>query len=99
MDWMRSNQRNRNKLESYYKSYDATEEENMDNEALKRDMLIAIKSLPTEQQMVLKLFYVEDYALKEISELLKISVGTTKSRLFHAREKLKQQLKYRNYEN
>jgi RNA polymerase sigma-70 factor (ECF subfamily) len=99
MDWMRSNQRNRNKLESYYKSYDATEEENMDNEALKRNMLIAIKSLPTEQQMVLKLFYVEDYALKEISELLKISVGTTKSRLFHAREKLKQQLKYRNYEN
>jgi RNA polymerase sigma-70 factor (ECF subfamily) len=98
MDWMRSNQRDRNKLESYYKNYDATEEENLDNEALKRDLLIAIKALPTDQQMVLKLFYVEDYKLKELSDILKISVGTAKSRLFHAREKLKLQLKHKDYE-
>jgi RNA polymerase sigma-70 factor (ECF subfamily) len=48
--------------------------------------------------MVLKLFYVEDYKLKELSDILKISVGTAKSRLFHAREKLKQQLKHKDYE-
>lgn len=93
MDWMRSNQRNRNKLESYHKNYDTTEDQTLDNEALKRDLLFAIKALPTDQQMVLKLFYVEDYKLKELSVILNISVGTAKSRLFHAREKLKQQLK------
>lgn len=93
MDWMRSNQRNRNKLENYYMNYDSNEEEKSDNESLKKAMLIAIRSLPNEQQVVIRLFYVEDYSLKEISELLTISIGTAKSRLFHAREKLKQQLK------
>lgn len=92
MDWMRANQRDRNKLESY-QNFDTTEEETLDNEALKCDLLIAIRALPTDQQMVLQLFYVEDYTLKELSDILKISVGTAKSRLFHAREKLKQQLK------
>lgn len=98
MDWMRSNQRNKNKLESYYKNYDEPEEQNDDNQALKSELLKAIKSLSSDQQMVLKLFYVEDYSLKEISKLLKISIGTSKSRLFHARENLKQQLKHRKYE-
>lgn len=93
MDWMRSNQRNRNKLENYYMNYDSNEEEKSDDEPLKKAILIAIKSLPNEQQVVIRLFYVEDYSLKEISELLTISIGTAKSRLFHAREKLKQQLK------
>lgn len=92
MDWLRAHQRDRNKLESY-QNYDTTEEQTLDHEALKRDLLIAIKALPTDQQMVLQLFYVEDYSLKELSDILKISVGTAKSRLFHAREKLKQQLK------
>lgn len=50
----------------------------------------AILTLSIEQQMVLRLFYIENYALKEIAEILEISIGTVKSRLFHAREKLKQ---------
>ena len=41
----------------------------------------------------------QDYSLKEISKTLIISVGTVKSRLFHAREKLKQILKQKYYEN
>jgi len=49
----------------------------------------AMRDLSKEQRMVLRLFYTEDYSLKEISEILQISVGTVKSRLFHAREKLK----------
>lgn len=99
MDWMRITERNKTKHESYYKNYVDIEEQNYDNQALKSKMLKAIKSLSPDQQIVLKLFYVEEYSLKEISKLLKISVGTTKSRLFHAREKLKKQLKHRNYEN
>ena len=99
MDWMRIKEKNKTKHESYYKNYVDTEEQNDDNQALKSKMLKAIKSLSSDQQIVLKLFYVEEYSLKEISKLLKISIGTAKSRLFHAREKLKEQLKYRNYEN
>ena len=99
MDWMRANQRNRTKLENYYKNYEAKEDEKEDDETLKKALLKAIKLLSSEQQIVLRLFYVEDYSLKEMSGLLEISVGTVKSRLFHARENLKQQLKNKNYEN
>ena len=93
MDWMRTQQRTKNKLENYYREYDPKEEEKHDNEALKRELLIAIKSLSEEHQVVLRLFYVEEYSLKDMSELLNLSVGTVKSRLFHARENLKQKLK------
>jgi len=54
----------------------------------------AIKSLQENQQIVLRLFYIQEYSLKEISDILDVSVGTVKSRLFHAREKLKTILKH-----
>ncbi len=48
-----------------------------------------VRTLPRDQQQVLHLFYMEDYSLKEISTILGIPPGTVKSRLYHAREKLK----------
>lgn len=76
-----------------------TSEESDDNTVIKTKLLKVFKKLPPHQQTVLKLFYTQDYSLKEISETLHISVGTTKSRLFHGREKLKQLLKHYNYED
>lgn len=52
-------------------------------------LLRAIPELTNDLQQVLYLFYTDNYALNEISEILNISVGTVKSRLFHARGKLK----------
>lgn len=49
----------------------------------------AIKRLPKDQQEVLRLFYIETQSLIEIGCILEIPVGTVKSRLYHAREKLK----------
>lgn len=98
MDWLRNNQREKNKLKDYHKDVDIDDDEIIENDTLKKELSSAIKLLSIEQQTVLKLFYVEDYGLKEISSVLEISVGTVKSRLFHAREKLKEHLKNRNYE-
>jgi len=67
-----------------------------ENTQLKEDLLKAILSLTIEQQVTIKLFYKEAYSLKEISDMLNLSIGTVKSRLFHAREKLKQILKANN---
>tara|TARA_R110002167_G_scaffold50143_3_gene146302 strand:- start:1138 stop:1677 length:540 start_codon:yes stop_codon:yes gene_type:complete len=53
----------------------------------------AIRDLPENHQVVLRLFYTQEYSLQEIGAILDVSVGTVKSRLFHAREKLKTILK------
>ena len=72
--------------------------ENHNDQALKLLMFKSINSLSSKQQVIIKLFYNQNYKLKEISEILEISIGTAKSRLFHAREKLKTILKHRDYE-
>lgn len=93
LDYINSNKRTRNNLEHYKYEQDIIVVENETDESLKKALLKAIKNLVEHQQIVIKLFYVEDYSLKEISDILNISVGTAKSRLFHAREKLKDTLK------
>lgn len=50
----------------------------------------AILSLPVKFREVIILFYYQDLSIGEISELLKISTGTVKTRLFRARKKLAQ---------
>ncbi|WP_087520260.1 RNA polymerase sigma factor [Polaribacter sp. SA4-12] len=100
IDWIRTNNRERIKLE---KSFNESEKEDSfskvdDTTAIKKVLLEAIEKLSVEHQMVLRLFYKESYSLKEISDLLQISIGTTKSRLFHAREKLKTKLKHSRHE-
>ena len=95
IDWVRSNNRERNKLVKYFnesKKNDILSEVD-DNSNIKKTLLNSIDKLSVEHQIVIRLFYKENYSLKEISEILSISVGTTKSRLFHAREKLKNILK------
>ena len=72
--------------------------ESSDNDNIKQHILDAVYRLPRRQQQVIRLFYVQEYSLKDISTILDISVGTAKSRLYHAREKLKQLIKFRNYE-
>jgi len=93
LDWLRSNKKERESLKSYQKGNFVEVYKPEDNMELQKALLKAVKSLPDPQQHVIKLFYVEDYTLKEIGELLDISIGTAKSRLFLAREKLKQKLK------
>lgn len=53
----------------------------------------AIRELSEDHRIVLRLFYMNRHSLKEISEILEITVGTVKSRLYHAREKLKSLIK------
>lgn len=99
LDWLKNNKRKRENLETLKHEQEIFESEEHNSEEIKIKLLQTIKTLSENQQMVIKLFYVQDYSLKEISDILNISVGTAKSRLFHAREKLKQLIKYRNYEN
>ena len=52
----------------------------------------AIQRLPDGYRAVFVLIEVEGYSHKEVAEMLKISVGTSKSQLFYAKKKLRQYL-------
>jgi RNA polymerase sigma-70 factor (ECF subfamily) len=52
----------------------------------------AFASLPPDQRLAAHLFFIEGLTLREIAEVQSIPEGTAKSRLFHARRKLKQAL-------
>ena len=52
----------------------------------------AVKGLPPDQYQVLVLRYYYDLKVEEIAEMLKVSAGTVKSRLFRARQKISRTL-------
>lgn len=69
-------------MEEYIKS---TYEENEDNGG----MWNLVNTLEEDFRIVSVLFYYEDLSLKDISKILDIPIGTVKSRLSRARQKLK----------
>ncbi|WP_422080831.1 RNA polymerase sigma factor [Ulvibacterium sp.] len=92
LDFLNRNKNDRERLKGYRNTrYDADMDEDKESDLIQLEK--AIKLLPNDQQVVLRLFYTEEYSLKEIGTILEISTGTVKSRLFHAREKLKTILK------
>lgn len=93
INWINSNKRLHQNLENYKYEQEIIDLERTDDTLIKEALLKMIKTLPENQQVVIRLFYLQEYSLKEISDILNISVGTAKSRLFHAREKLKGILK------
>lgn len=54
------------------------------------DLIKAITSLSEDLRVTITLFYFDDISVKNISEILRISEGTVKSRLNRARAKLRE---------
>jgi len=52
----------------------------------------AVTALPLPQRVVVVLYYLDDLPLQEISDILKVPVGTVKSRLHYGRVALKKEL-------
>lgn len=52
----------------------------------------AMAALPPEQRAAIALFYLEDLSVAEIAAALSTPVGTVKTRLMHARRKLREAL-------
>ena len=59
---------------------------------LRSVILRAIDDLSFDHRVVVLLYYLNDFNLDEIAYILECPVGTIKSRLFYAREKLKRRL-------
>jgi RNA polymerase sigma factor (sigma-70 family) len=59
-------------------------------------LLIALREIPLELQTVVELYYWEDLSVAQMAEVLEIPSGTVKSRLFRARDVLRQRLEAMN---
>lgn len=57
------------------------------------NILKEIKKLPKDIRRICELYYVENLTVFQISDITKVPVGSIKSILYRAREKLKQKLK------
>jgi RNA polymerase sigma factor (sigma-70 family) len=53
-----------------------------------RLLLLALRSVPLDLQIVVELFYWEEFKLADIAQITGVAVGTVKSRLSRAREEL-----------
>ena len=56
------------------------------------DLLAMVHKLPQAYRTVFNLFAIDGYSHEEIAEMLNINIGTSKSNLFKARQKLKQMI-------
>ena len=93
IDWTRSISKQIQNHNDYKVTKSIQEIPSTDTAFAKQQLKKAITHLSTSQQQIIRLFYVDEYSLKRISSILGISVGTAKSRLYHAREHLKKHLK------
>jgi RNA polymerase sigma-70 factor (ECF subfamily) len=62
-----------------------------------QDLLSMIRELSPQYKMVFNLYAIDGYTHKEISEMLGISEGTSKSNLARARAILQEKVKQRYY--
>lgn len=58
----------------------------------KKMLWTAVRELPEKWRIPMLLYYMEELSLEEISKILSIPQGTVKSRLYHARKQLAQEL-------
>lgn len=67
-------------------------EEVIEQDAIAQIVQDKIGQLDTIYRTTLVYFYVNQYSLVEIAELTKVSIGTVKSRLFRAKQRLKEMM-------
>jgi len=64
----------------------------------RKTILALINGLPDDQRITMVLFYSEDFSVAEIAHITSVPAGTVKTRLLHARKKIRAQLKGENHD-
>ena len=91
IDYFRKNEKHYHSLDISHGHYEAINENVLDQLA-EEDIIAAIQRLPPSYRMVFNLFVIEGFKHEEIANQLNISVGTSKSNLAIARNKLQKTL-------
>jgi len=71
---------------------DRTADNKMWEQGKYTDLYLAIMELPEHLRILVTLYYLDGYSVKEVAEIMKMKEGTVKSRLSKAREMLRMQL-------
>lgn len=86
-------QRRRQTLEELAREPEASAPVNEGEQSAEfESVLAAMAELPPDQKSALGLFYLEDMSVAEVAVALDVPPGTVKTRLMHARRKLRQSL-------
>jgi len=100
VDWIRKKQRSRrDDTRLILPEVDDQQASSNKEENRLKAMMKALKEIKSNQRTILSMYYLDGYSVGMIAEILSIPKGTVKSRLFHAREKLKNTIKTKYNEN
>lgn len=95
-DWIRARQRLRSRAERLAREPSPApvelELDADDGEAEGLRLRAELRRLDPDHRVVLSLFYLEGFKVRQIAAALDLPSGTVKSRLFHARERLRRAL-------
>ena len=91
IDYYRRNNKHYGNLDISYAQYESVTDDAL-AKISEKEIIEAIRKLPPSYRMVFNLFAIEGYKHEEIADRLGISVGTSKSNLSIARDKLKRSL-------
>jgi len=86
VSWIRDKQKEIISNEEYKQNKALIEEEKPDFGPIRE----ALNMLSGDHKTILTLFYFNNYSVQEIAEIMQLSTGTIKSRLFYARQKTKE---------
>lgn len=94
LDFLR-NKKQKIQFTEWTEKYDEIDED-VENQLLTEEKIVQtfIDELPSGARTVFNLYVFEDYSHQQISDELKISVGTSKSQLAYAKKMLKQKIQY-----
>jgi len=81
------------KMEELSNNQDSEDAENILSKLNYNDLIKLVQQLSISYRTVFNLFVIDGYNHEEISKMLSISVGTSKSNLFKARQQLKEMLR------
>jgi RNA polymerase sigma-70 factor (ECF subfamily) len=75
----------------------ATNGDGAEQSSDRKAILALIQGLPEDQRITMVLFYSEDLGISEIAHITGVPAGTVKSRLLHARNKIRAKLEGDNH--
>jgi len=81
------------KMEELNNTNDSEDTENILSKLNYGDLIKFVQKLSVSYRTVFNLFVIDGYSHEEIAKMLSISVGTSKSNLFKARQQLKEMLR------